>query len=241
MSDDRRSFAERQLEDALALGADQRLQREVLEATTAAHGQRYSYVWTWLGVPVIQMPADVVALQEVIWETRPQVIVELGIARGGGLVLAASILAALGEGSVIGVDIDIRPHNRETVEEHPLGSRIRLIEGSSTEPSIVEEVTATVAEADRVMVILDSDHSHDHVLAELRAYGPMVSEGCYLVVSDTIVEQLPPEPGRWGPGNSPASAIDAYLGESDRFEVDAAVNGKLLMSCSRGGFLRCRG
>jgi cephalosporin hydroxylase len=191
------------------------------------------------------MPADVVAVQEIVWSTRPQLVVETGVARGGSLALYASILELLGEGEVLGIDIDIRAHNRTAIEAHPLAKRITLLEGSSVAPDVVGAVQARAAAVERVMVVLDSDHSHDHVLAELRAYAPMVSVGQFLVVADTMVEEMPtPEhrPRPWGPGNSPASAVSAWLGErGDRaaeFVPDEVVNAKLLVSASRGGYLR---
>jgi len=190
---------------------------------------------------VIQMPPDIVALQEVIWETRPQLVVETGIARGGSLVLSASILELIGEGEVLGIDIDIRPHNRRTIEAHPLARRIRMIEGSSLDAAVVAEARRAASESERVMVILDSSHTHDHVLAELRAYAPLVTVGQFLVVADTFVEDIPPQehrPRPWGPGDNPATALRAWLSESESFEPDDFINAKLLLTASPGGYLR---
>lgn len=204
---------------------------------------RYSYHFTWLGRPIIQFPQDIVALQEVIWEVKPDLIVETGVARGGSLILSASILELLGgDGEVIGIDLDIRPHNRAEIERHSLSRRIRLISGSSTSPAVVATVTEAAASAKCVLVILDSHHAHDHVLAELHAYGRLVGLGSYLIVMDTIIEDLPPDffPDRsWGPGNSPKTAVHEYLKSTDRFVIDRSIDGKLLITAAPDGYLRC--
>jgi cephalosporin hydroxylase len=212
----------------------------------AADKYDYNYLWTWMGVPIIQLPADVMATQEVIWATRPDIIIEIGVARGGSVLFLASLLELIGKDKVIGVDIDIRAHNRDTIERHPMAKRVVLIEGPSTDASILAKVRAEIPAGASVMVILDSDHSRDHVLAELRSYGPMVTEGCYLVVADTILGRLTPDQTPrnrsqvWLKGNDPLTALKIYLEETDRFELDPAVNGKLILSASPGGYLRCR-
>jgi cephalosporin hydroxylase len=242
MHDDRQEFAELQRDYSRRLHEDATLQRLSTDATWQADLSNYSYVWTWLGLPIIQMPTDVLVMQEIIWAERPQIIVETGVARGGSLIMYASILELIGEGRVIGVDIDIRPHNRDAIESHPLARRVELIQGPSTDAAVIDEVRSAMAGAERVMVVLDSDHVHDHVLAELRAYGPMVTRGQFLVVADTVVEHLPAQehrPRRWHPGNSPGSALNSYLAECDRFAPDEYINGKLVMSQSPGGYLRC--
>jgi cephalosporin hydroxylase len=240
--DEAAQFADEQRRHSEALATDADLQRAALEATALADRHNYSYVWRWLGVPIIQMPSDIVALQEIVWEARPQVIVETGVARGGSVIFHASMLELLGEGIVVGVDIDIRPHARDAIEGHDLARRVRLVEGSSIDPGVVEEVRGLVPDAGRVMVVLDSDHTHDHVLSELRLYGPLVTPGQFLVVSDTVVEFIPPQthrPRPWGPGNNPHTAVEAYLQETDRFERDPYINGKVLMGSQPGGYLRC--
>lgn len=242
MQDDRAQFRQIQSDLARGIAGDRDLQRLGTLVTEAADRLGYSYVWTWLGVPVIQVPADIVATQEVIWNCRPQVIIETGIARGGSLILYSSILELIGEGTVIGVDIDIRAHNRRTIEGHPLSKRISMIEGSSVDATVIADVRNRIEGLERVMVLLDSNHTHEHVLSELRAYGPMVSPGQYLIVMDTIVEHIAPQthrPRPWGPGNNPATSVAEYLSETDRFVVDEELNGKLLISSSRGGYLRC--
>lgn len=241
MVDDTEEFRAAQRQYSLDLAADSELQGRSIDITAASDRHRYSYVWRWLGLPIIQMPTDVVVMQELIWENRPQVIVETGVARGGSVILYASILELIGEGTVVAVDIDIRPHNRRAVEAHPLSHRVQLIEGSSTDRSVIDEVAARVTGAERVMVVLDSDHTESHVLDELRCYAPMVTVGQYLVVADTVVEHLPQQdrPRPWGPGNNPKTALDIYLGECDRFLVEEEVNGKLLMTSTPSGYLRC--
>ena len=197
-------------------------------------------------MPIIQLPADVMATQEVIWATKPDFIIETGVARGGSVLFMASILELIGKGEVIGVDIDIRAHNRESIERHPMGKRVKLVEGGSTDPVVLARVRAAIPGDASVMVVLDSDHRRDHVLAELRSYGPMVTAGCYIVVADTALgHQDSGRPPRsrsrtWRRGDEPSAAVQAYLGETDRFEVDEVLNGKLILSSSPGGYLRCR-
>lgn len=218
---------------------------------------QYSYNFSSLGRPIIQYPQDMVAMQELIWSTRPDIIIETGIAHGGSLILSASMLALLdycdaiesGEmldprkpkRRVIGVDIDIRAHNRAAIEAHPLANRIDMIQGSSIDPAIVEQVRRKTDGAARVMVSLDSNHTHDHVLGELEAYAPLVTPGSYCVVFDTIIEDLPAEayPDRpWGPGNNPKSAVWKYLETHPEFEIDASIDNKLQISVAPSGFLR---
>lgn len=240
--DDRVAFLRSSCEKALRMAADEEVARLDRALTVASDRHDYSYMWRWLGLPIIQMPTDIVVTQELIWDLRPQVIVETGVARGGSAIFYASILQLLGEGKVVAVDIDVRAHNRRALEEHPLGHRIVLIEGSSVDEVVQSRVQNEIADADRVMVVLDSDHSHSHVLKELRIYGPMVTSGQYLVAADTLIQDLPPQqhrPRAWGPGNNPKTAVSAFMEESSSiFEVDPYVNGKLLLTSSRGGYLR---
>lgn len=204
---------------------------------------RYVYNFTWLGRPVIQLPQDLFAVQEIIWQVRPDLIVETGIAHGGSLIHSASLLELLGgDGLVVGIDVDIRAHNRREIDAHPLAKRIRLLEGSSTD----ERVAAAVRELARgrraVLVMLDSDHTHAHVRRELELYAPLVTRGSYLIVFDTLIEDLPDElfPNRrWGKGNNPKTAVWEFLKTTSRFEIDAGIPGKLLLTCAPDGFLRC--
>ncbi|MDQ2984994.1 MAG: cephalosporin hydroxylase family protein [Actinomycetota bacterium] len=239
--DDRKQFEAERREAAARMAADEALAADALALNVAADRHDWSYQWSWLGIPVIQLPPDIVALQEIIWETRPQLVIETGVARGGSLVLSASILELAGEGEVLGIDIDIRAHNREAIEAHPLARRIRMIEGSSVDDAVVDEARRAASAAERVMVILDSNHTHEHVLAELRAYAPLVTVGQFLVIADTFVEEIPPQehrPRPWGPGDNPGTALRAWLDETDGFEPDPFVNAKLLVTASPGGYLR---
>jgi cephalosporin hydroxylase len=241
MADDRADFERSKREAAARMAADESLAAKALDLNAAADRHDWSYQWSWLGLPVIQMPPDIVALQEVIWETRPQLVIETGIARGGSLVLYASILELLGDGEVLGIDVDVRAHNREAIEAHPLAKRISMIEGSSLDDDVVAQARAAAADVERVMVVLDSNHTHAHVLEELRAYGPLVTAGQFLVVADTFVEEIPAQehrPREWGPGDNPATALRAWLDEVDGFEPDPFVNAKLLLTASPGGYLR---
>jgi len=242
VADDRLQFEEQKRVDASEMAVDVALKRKALDVVIESDRHNWSYQWSWMGVPIIQMPPDVIATQEVIWETRPQVVIETGIARGGSLVLHASILEVIGEGRVIGIDIDIRDHNRHSIESHPLSKRIAMFEGSSIDPDLVERIKTEIGGAERVMVILDSNHTHQHVLDELRLYSPLVTEGQFLIVADTVVEELPAQehrPRPWGPGDNPGTACTTFLGETDRFIRDPFVNDKLLISSSPGGYLRC--
>lgn len=183
---------------------------------------KHVYSFTWMGRPIIQLPEDMVRIQEVIWTLKPDVIVETGIAHGGSLIMYASLFEAMGKGRVIGVDIEIRPHNREAIESHPMMKRIEMIEGSSTAPEIVAQVRGKIAPGETVLVLLDSNHSRDHVLAELRAYAPLVSPGSYIVATDGIMEKVQGAP-RSAPDwdwNNPRQAALAFAAEDQRFVIE---------------------
>jgi len=208
---------------------------------------KYSYNFSWLGRPIIQYPQDIVAMQELIWAVQPDVIVETGIAHGGSLILYASLLelnAACGgpqDARVVGVDIDIRAHNRAAIEAHPMSRRITMIEGSSLDPAVIARVADAAMGRGRVLVCLDSNHTHAHVLAELEAYAPLTSVGSYCVVFDTIIEDLPAGifPDRpWGPGDNPRTAVRAYLESHPEFEIDRRMEDKLLVTVAPGGYLQ---
>jgi len=218
---------------------------------------KYPYNFEFLGRPIIQYPQDMVAMQELIWEVKPDLIIETGIAHGGSLIMSASMLALLdmceaiesgavldpknSKRKVLGLDIDIRQHNREAIESHPMSSRIQMIQGSSIAPEVIEQVRAVATNYQRVMVCLDSNHTHDHVLAELEAYAPLTSVGSYCVVFDTIVEDMPKTmfPDRpWGPGDNPKTAAREYLKTHLEFEIDKSIDHKLLISVAPDGYLR---
>jgi len=219
----------------------------------------YSYNFSWLGRPIIQYPQDMVAMQELIWSIKPDLIIETGIAHGGSLILSASMLAMLdmcdaieanisfnpkeSRRKVLGIDIDIRAHNRAAIEVHPMASRIQMIQGSSIATEIIEQVRDVAANYKRVLVFLDSNHTHDHVLAELKTYAPLTSVGSYCVAFDTVVEDMPKEmfPDRpWGPGNNPKTAVWEFLKTHPEFEIDKSIQHKLLITVAPDGYLKRR-
>ena len=217
---------------------------------------KYSYNFHSLGRPIIQYPQDIVAIQEIIWKVRPDLIIETGIAHGGSLIMSASMLALLdicdaqekglvfnsreSKRKVLGIDIDIRSENRIAIEKHPMSSRIQMIEGSSIQPKIIKQVKKVANNYKCVMVLLDSNHTHDHVLKELNSYAPLVSLGSYCVVFDTIIEDLPKNffsVRPWGPGNSPKTAIAKYLRKHPEFQIDKNIQNKLLITVAPDGYL----
>jgi len=216
-----------------------RLNQEWMERSIA---HRYSYNFQWMGRPIIQYPQDIVAMQEIIWDVQPDLIIETGIAHGGSLILYASLLHMLGrEGHVVGVDIDIRQHNREAIESHPMYSRITLVQGSSIAPETVAQVQALAKDSKRIMVVLDSSHTHAHVLEELKLYSPFVTRGSYLVVFDTVVEDLPKMLAGerpWGPGDNPKTAVHEFLKDNQDFEIDSKIQQKLKITVAPDGYLK---
>ena len=237
-----RSFEDERTQSIRNLGADASLKALSLEWLTQASRHKYSYNFSWLGRPIIQFPQDILAIQELVWKIKPNLIVETGVAHGGSLLLYASLLELIREdGLVVGIDIEIRPPNREQLEQHPLWPRMKLIEGSSLDPAVVATVRS-FAEGRRVLVVLDSNHTRAHVLRELQLYSPLVSKGSYVVVCDTIIEDLPVEffPDRpWSKGNNPKTAVREFLGQNDRFEIDREIQDKLLITVAPDGYLRC--
>ncbi|MEZ0394864.1 MAG: cephalosporin hydroxylase family protein [Anaerolineales bacterium] len=206
---------------------------------------RYKYVYnfSWLGRPIIQLPQDMVAMQEIIWQVKPRLIIETGIAHGGSLILYASLLELLGgDGLVLGIDIEIRAHNRLEIEKHPMSKRIQMLEGSSTSEAILAQVKNIAAGREPVMVVLDSNHTHEHVYRELQLYSPLVTPGSYLVVFDTLIEDMPDElfaDRPWGRGNNPKTAVWEFLKTTDRFVIDREIENKLLITAAPDGFLKC--
>ncbi len=213
-----------------------------------AHIQKYSYHFSWLGRPIIQYPQDILAMQEIIWATQPDLIIETGIAHGGSLIFYASMLelnaicgGPAADARVLGIDIDIRAHNRAEIEKHPMFRRITMVEGSSVDPGIIKQTKARAAGKKSVLVCLDSDHTSHHVLAELKAYAPLVTRGNYCVVFDTIIDNMPPDAfldRPWGEASNPKIAVDAYLANHSEFEVDRQIDNKLLISVAPSGYLR---
>ena len=236
-------FEHRNRQMAQRMAADDALREQTQTWFARASAYEYSYHFTWLGRPIIQFPQDILAIQEIIWSVKPDVVVETGIAHGGSLILSASMLELLGgDGFVVGIDIDIRAHNRKEIERHPLARRIVMIEGSSTDPDVAGQASVLAGAGTRVLVLLDSNHTHAHVLEELDLYSPLVGEGSYIVVFDTVIEDMPAGsfPDRpWDKGNNPATAVREFLGRNDRFEVDHELENKLLISVAPGGYLKC--
>ena len=237
--------------------AFQTLSRDWLQASMQ---RQYVYNFDWMGRPIIQYPQDMVAMQELVWRVRPDLIIETGIAHGGSLVLSASLLALLdmsdaieagttldpraSRRKVLGVDIDIRAHNRAAIESHPMGSRITMIQGSSVAPEVVQQVRDLAQDYQRVLVCLDSMHTHDHVLGELDAYAPLVTPGSYCVVFDTFVEDMPPKffaDRPWDVGNNPKTAVHQWLASHSEFEVDAEMEQRVQVTVAPNGFLRRKG
>jgi cephalosporin hydroxylase len=227
---------------------------DFLQASTQP---KYCYNFAWQGRPIIQYPQDIVGMQELIWEVKPDLIIETGIAHGGSLIFMASILAMLdmndaieagttldpakSNRKVLGIDIDIREHNRAAIEAHPMFTRIEMIQGSSIDDDIISQVKQVADKYDRIMVCLDSNHTHDHVRAELEAYAPLTSKGSYCVVFDTLIEDMPADeyPDRtWGPGDNPKTAVWDYLKTHSEFEIDKSIADKLLITVAHDGFLK---
>ena len=235
-------------------GAFKDLSRQWLQSSM---DKKYVYNYDWLGRPIIQYPQDMVAIQELVWTIRPDLIIETGIAHGGSLILSASMLAMLdmcdaiesgetidprlSQRKVIGIDIDIRPHNRAAIEAHPMGSRIEMVEGSSIAPETIDQVHAAAQGYKKVMVFLDSMHTHNHVMGELQAYAPLVSPGSYCVVFDTFVEDMPPQffaDRPWDVGNNPKTATREWLASNPDFSVDRDMESRLMVTVAPEGFLK---
>jgi cephalosporin hydroxylase len=252
-----KQFQEEVRENIAGLGRDLDLQALSRIWIREISPHKWAYNFAWMGRPAIQFPNDAWAMQELIWKVRPDLIIETGIAHGGSLMFNASMLAMLdmcdaieaGESmnpkiskrKVLGIDIDIRAHNRAAIEAHPMASRIQMIQGSSIDSSTIEQVHKVAANYSRVLVCLDSNHTHEHVLAELQAYAPLVSVGSYCVVFDTIVEDMPGDlfPDRpWGPGDNPKTAVREFLKANEDFSVDLSIDHKLLISVAPEGYLQ---
>jgi cephalosporin hydroxylase len=240
------SFRREIADNVAALGADTAMQGLSRVWCRETAQRRYTYNFTWLGRPIIQYPQDMIAMQELIWSVRPDLIIETGIAHGGSLIFSASMLelnAACdgpADAEVLGIDVDIRAHNRAAIEAHALSKRIVMLEGSSVAPAIIAQVRARAA-GRRVFVCLDSNHTHAHVLSELQAYAPLTSVGSYCVVFDTLIDDMPADMFAnrpWGPGDNPKTAVQAYLAAHPEFEIDRRIEHKLLITNAPSGYLR---
>lgn len=240
MSDPIESFKQERA-TRVASYADRIDLREAAAAfNVASNRDLYSYNFSWMGRPIIQYPQDMIAMQELIWQLKPDLIIETGIAHGGSLIYYASLLELIGNGEVLGIDIDIREHNRREIEAHPMFKRIKMMQGSAIDESLVSEVAKHTEGKQTVMVCLDSNHTHEHVLRELELYSPFVTEGSYLVVFDTIVEDMPKGAydRPWDVGNNPKTAVRAFLKTTDAFEIDRQIDNKLLISVAPEGYLK---
>lgn len=236
---------------------DQKLRSQAKSFFDLSFSYKYPYNFEYLGRPIIQYPQDMVAMQEIIWQVKPDLIIETGIAHGGSLIMSASMLTLLdvcdaieagttlnpkeSRRKVLGIDIDIRAHNRDAIEAHPMSSRIQMLQGSSIGADMIEQVHQIAKGYERILVCLDSNHTHDHVLAELEAYAPLTSVGSYCVVFDTIVEDLPADmfsDRPWGPGDNPKTAVWEYLKSHPEFEIDKTIQHKLLITVAPDGYLK---
>lgn len=224
------------------MGRNGQLKKIALDFIRLSSKYQYSYNFDWLGRPIIQFPQDVMTMQEIIWMTKPDLIIETGVAHGGSLIFYASMLALLGGNrKVVGIDIDIREHNRKKIEKHPLANFILMIEGSSTDPAVVQKVQQISKKKRRILVVLDSLHIHTHVLQELRMYSQFVKKGGYFVVFDTIIEFMPKNFSvnrPWSKGNNPWTAVQQFLKEDKKFIVDRNIENKLLITVAPGGYLK---
>lgn len=233
------------IERALAvkeMGADQDLRAKSIDWMVHADRYKYTYNFSWMGRPIIKFPNDIVAQQEIVWRTKPDLIIETGIAHGGSIIFSASLLELLGRGHVVGIDVDIRTHNRAEIEKHPMAKRITMIEGGSTDPGVFERVKKLAHGASSVMVILDSNHTHQHVYDELKLYADLVTVGNYVILPDTFIEFFPKgyyaSNRPWDVGNNPYTAMKQFMAERSDFEIDPEPVNKSLITESFDGYLR---
>jgi cephalosporin hydroxylase len=239
----RAEFEELRIHWAREMAADEGLRDKSLNVLTEADHYNWIHQTTWFGEPILQLPQDMFGVQEIIFKTRPKFIVEVGVAWGGSLLFYSTLMEVLGGERIIGIDVYIPDDLKQRVNSfEKLAGRISWISGSSIEPATLEAVRAIIGDSREVMVVLDSNHTHDHVLKELQLYSPLVGKGHYLVCGDTVVEYIPPQthrPRPWGPGNNPKTALDEFLKSDSRFRVDQRLEDKLLFTCNPGGYLEC--
>ncbi len=239
----REEFENLRKESALAMDGDQSIREEALKVLVKADQYRWIHQTTWLGEPILNLPQDMFAIQEIIFRTRPKFIIEVGVAWGGSLLFYSTLMEALGGERIVGVDLYIPEDLKARLLSHgKLSERITLINGSSVEEDTLSRIQSIIGNSRDVMIMLDSYHTHQHVLMELRMYSPLIGIGHYLICGDTILEDIPQQvhrPRPWGPGNNPKTALNAFLKESDRFVVDESIGTKLLFTCNPGGYLRC--
>jgi cephalosporin hydroxylase len=236
-----KAFQEEKNKRIVNQGVSGGLKTAAEQFTLESINTEYSYNFSWMGRPIIQYPQDMIAMQEIIWQLQPDLIIETGIAHGGSLIYYASILELIGKGNVLGIDVDIREHNRKEIERHPMFKRIKMIEGSSVSNEVLNKVKEAALDKKTVIVCLDSNHTHDHVLREMELYSPFVTKDSYLVVFDTIVEDLPDGTvkGRpWGKGDNPKTAVREFLRHHEDFVIDKAIDNKLMISVAPDGYLK---
>ncbi len=241
--DDRKKFQEDVAREVVQMGENAFFQQTTRQWFQVATDANYSYHFSWMGLPIIQFPQDMMAMQELIWEVKPDCIIETGVARGGSLIFYAAMMKMMDlTGKVIGVDIDIRPHNRESIEKHSLAKYIDLVQGSSIDENTVAQVKELAKGSQKILVVLDSMHSHAHVLKELELYTPFVKKGSYCVVFDTVIEDMPKghyADRPWDVGNNPKTAVWEFLQNNDRFEINASIHHKLQITVAPEGYLKC--
>lgn len=239
----REEFESLREESAQTMATDRKLRRDALRVLVQADHYRWIHQTNWLGEPILNLPQDMFAIQEIIFKTRPRFIIEVGVAWGGSLLFYSTLMEILGGERIIGVDIYIPDDLKGRLASYvKLFERLTLINGSSIEQDTVGQIKSIIGDCREVMVFLDSYHTHDHVLKELRLYSPFVGEGFYLICGDTIIEDMPEQKHRsrpWGPGNNPKTALDQFFKENDRFDVDKVLENKLLFTCNPGGYLVC--
>jgi cephalosporin hydroxylase len=237
------AFENEKRQNIKKIGSNENLHSISRQWITEVSKFKYSYNFTWLGRPIIQFPQDIIAMQEIIWQIKPELIIETGVAHGGSLIFYASMLELIGKnGFVIGVDIEIRKHNRTEIEAHPLYNRIHLVEGDSTKSSVVEKIYKLAEGKAPILVVLDSNHTHKHVLKEMTLYSKLVTKNSYLVVFDTIIEDMPKgffKDRPWEIGNNPKTAVSEFLKKNNRFVLEQDIENKLLITVAPGGYLKC--
>lgn len=240
MSDPIKAFQEERAELINSYGSNEELKAAAQRFNEVSNRDRYSYNFSWMGRPIIQYPQDMVKMQELIWSIQPDILIETGIAHGGSLIYYASIMELIGKGEVLGIDIDIREHNRREIEAHPMAKRIKMIQGSAVDESIAQQVREAAAGKQTVMVCLDSNHTHEHVLRELELYAPLTTVGSYCVVFDTIVEDMPAKmyDRPWDVGDNPKTAVREYIKQHPEFEIDKQIDNQLLISVAPDGYLK---
>lgn len=242
MSDKTKAFVTEREQRVAGNKSNKTLQAAAANFNTESNKAQYSYNFSWMGRPIIQYPQDMIAMQELIWDIKPDLIIETGIAHGGSLIYYASLLELIGKGEVLGIDIDIREHNRIEIEKHPMFKRIKMFEGSSVSAEMAERVRQYASGKETILVSLDSNHTHEHVLQELEIYAPFVSKDSYIVVFDTIVENLPEgyfsQQRPWGISNNPKTAVLDFLKKNEAFVIDYSIDNKLLISVAPEGYLK---